>query len=225
MTVRIALIDDHPMVVDGLTAAFATIADLAVVGRAGSADAARTILARDDIDVALLDVRLEGGNGLQLLAERGDRPGPAVVVMSSFSAAQYATAAARYGAAGFVLKTVPLPTLIEAIRAVAAGASWFNAADTERRLVKLTDRERDVLGLVVTGLSNKEIGARLGMSAKAVEGHLTALYGRYDIRGGRVELAVRAADEGWLDVQPPARRGAAGSARRQAPSRGRGRGT
>jgi DNA-binding NarL/FixJ family response regulator len=120
VTIRLAIVDDHPMVTGGLAAALATIDDLIVVDRGQTFDEARALLVRDDIDVVLLDVRLEGGNGIQALAERGRRERPAVLVISSFRTSQYVAASARYGAAGFLLKTVPLPALIDAIRAAAA---------------------------------------------------------------------------------------------------------
>ena len=109
MTVRLAIVDDHPLVTGGLTAALRTIDGIDVVAHGGTVAEARDLLTRDDLDVVLLDVRLEDGNSIQALAERGERQRPAVLVISSFETRQYVAAAARYGAAGFLLKTVPLP--------------------------------------------------------------------------------------------------------------------
>jgi DNA-binding NarL/FixJ family response regulator len=203
MTIRVAIVDDHPMVTDGLDAALATFADLAVVARAGSVAGARDLLVRDDIDVVLLDVRLEDGNGIQALAERGPRSRPGVLVISSFKTSQYVAASARFGAAGFVLKTVPLATLVDAIRTVHHGGSVFTQEQLQSGFVLLSPRERDVVRLAMDGLSNKEIGARLRMSPKTVESRLTDIYARFGITGGRIELSLRAAEEGWLDIDPP----------------------
>ncbi len=213
MTIRVALVDDHALVVGGFDAALATVDDLEVVAHGATLAEARELLARDDIDVLLLDVRLEDGNGLQALAERGPRQRPAVVVLSSFTATQYIAAATRFGAAGFLFKATPLPALIEAIRAVAAGETVFSSKQLAERFVTLTLREREVLELAMEGRSNKEIGAQIGTSRKTVEAHLSDIYRKYGILGGRIELTIRASEEGWLEIQPPeakqhARRGA-----------------
>lgn len=206
MTIRVALVDDHPLVVGGLDAALATVADFEIVAHGGTVAEARELLARDDIDVLLLDVRLEDGNGLQALAERGDRLRPAVLVLSSFTASQYIAAATRFGAAGFLFKAAPLPAVMEAIRAVAAGDSVFSAKQLAARFVALTPREREVLELAMEGYSNKEIGARIGTSRKTVEAHLSDIYRMHGILGGRIELARRASEEGWLEIQAPTTR-------------------
>jgi DNA-binding NtrC family response regulator len=111
MTTRIALVDDHAMVVEGLAAALSTFTELEIVGRGGTTSEARELLERDDLDVVLLDVRLEDGNGLQVLAERPARERPKVLVISSFKSSQYIAAATRFGASGFLLKSVPLRAL------------------------------------------------------------------------------------------------------------------
>ena len=204
MTIRLAIVDDHPLVTGGLNAALGTIEGIEVVAHGGSVVAARELLARDDLDVVLLDVRLEDGNGIQALAERGPRQRPAVLVISSFKTSQYVAAASRYGAAGFLLKTVPLATLVDGIRAVAAGGSVFTREQLQKGFVTLSARERKVVRLAMEGLGNKEIAARIGASPKTVEGHLTAIFERFGIHGGRIELSLRAAEEGWLGIEPPA---------------------
>ncbi len=204
MTIRLAIVDDHPLVTGGLNAALGTIDGIEIVAHGGSVSAARELLARDDLDVVLLDVRLEDGNGIQALAERGARQRPAVLVISSFKTSQYVAAASRYGAAGFLLKTVPLATLVDGIRAVAGGGSVFTREQLQKGFVTLSPRERSVVRLAMEGLGNKEIAARIGASPKTVEGHLTAIFERFGITGGRIELSFRAAEEGWLDIEPPA---------------------
>ena len=203
MTIRLAIVDDHPMVTGGLAAALATMDDMRVVERAGSVADARELLSRDDLDVVLLDVRLEDGNGIQALAERGLRKRPGVLVISSFKTSQYVAASARYGAAGFLLKTVPLPTLVDAIRTVSSGGSVFTQDQLQKGFVTLSPREREVVRLAMDGLTNKEIATRLGMSPKTVESRLGEIYERFGILGGRVELSLRAKDEGWLELEPP----------------------
>jgi len=203
MMVRLAIVDDHPLVTGGLTAALRTIDGIDVVAHGGTVAEARELLTRDDLDVVLLDVRLEDGNSIQALAERGERQRPAVLVISSFETRQYVAAAARYGAAGFLLKTVPLPRLVDGIRAVAAGGLVFTREQLAKDLVTLSPRERQIVRLAMDGLGNKEIATQIGASPKTVEGHLTAIFERFDIKGGRIELSFRAAEEGWLDIEPP----------------------
>jgi DNA-binding NarL/FixJ family response regulator len=204
MSIRLAIVDDHPLVTGGLTAALRTIDGIDVVAHGGTVAKARELLSRDDLDVVLLDVRLEDGNSIQALAERGGRTRPAVLVISSFETRQYVAAAARYGAAGFLLKTVPLPRLVDGIRAVAAGGLMFTREQLTKDLVTLSPRERQIVRLAMDGLGNKEIAGRIGASPKTVEGHLTAIFERFGIKGGRIELSFRAAEEGWLDIEPPA---------------------
>jgi DNA-binding NarL/FixJ family response regulator len=211
MTIRVAVIDDHPVVVGGYRAALAGVDGMEIVASGGTVSDARALLGRDDLDVALLDVRLEDGSGLVALSERSTRAGPAVLVISSFKTPQYVAAAARFGAVGFLIKSVPLPALIEAIRAAAAGALVFTAEQLTERFVTLSASERKVLELAMDGLSNKEIGARLQTSRKTVEAHLTDIFARYGILGGRIELSIRAASEGWLDAQPPTDHSATGA--------------
>lgn len=191
------------MVVGGLSAALNMVEGFEIVAHGGTVSQAAALLARDDLDVVLLDVRLEDGNGLAVLGEWGRAPRPRVLVVSSFKTSQYVAAAAQYGASGFVLKSVPLPALIEAIRAVAEGAKVFSAEQLQARFVTLSAREREILGLAMDGLSNKEIAARLGLHRKTVEAYISDVFYKYNIHGGRIEMTLRAAEEGWLEIQPP----------------------
>ncbi len=104
-------------------------------------------------------------------------------------------------APGFVLKTSPLPELLDAIRRVAAGGMAFAVRPSSSAGVHLTGREREVVGLVVDGRSNDEIRAALGIGVKMVETHLARLFLRFDV-ASRTELATKVLREGWLDVPP-----------------------
>ena len=147
------------------------------------------------------------------MAERAAARRAKVLVISSFKASQYSAAAAQFGASGFLLKSVPLPALFEAINVVAEGGTVFAAEHLEGRFVTLTTRQREILRLAMDGLSNKEIGARIGLHRKTVEAHLSEVFEKYGIHGGRIELSIRAAEEGWLDIQPPDKGGRGGSAK------------
>jgi DNA-binding NarL/FixJ family response regulator len=202
MTIRIALVDDHPVVLGGLEAALGTIKDVSVVALGVNLAEGRIISQRADVDVILLDVRLPDGNGLELVSEIAQRGRPAVIMLSSFKTKQYVAAALRFGAQGFLLKTVALAELINAIRVVAAGGSAFTAEqlrDGRSGFVILSLRERQILRLILKGRSNEEIGAELRVSHKTVEAHLSKLYERLGIMS-RVELALQAEHDGWLDI-------------------------
>ena len=160
---------------------------------AGLFDAAR-------VDVVLLDIRLGTDSGLRALTPTaGARP--AVIVLTAYDYPQYAEAALRLGAAGFVLKTAPLPELVDAIRRVAAGGLAFSVRPTSAGLARLSPREHDVVRLVADGRTNDEIGSALEIGSKTVETHLARLFERLGV-ASRTELAMRAVREGWLDVPP-----------------------
>jgi DNA-binding NarL/FixJ family response regulator len=202
--IRVALVDDHPVVLQGLDTALATVNDIEIVAHGGTLSEARTIAARDDVDVLLLDVRLPDGNGLELLGEVSARGRPAILILSSFRSRQYVAAALRFGANGFLLKTTPLGELIAAIRSVARGGNAFTIEqirDGQSGFVSLTEREREIVRLVIDGHSNDEIAVILHTSRKTVEFHLSRLYQRFGLMT-RVELALRADHDSWLDLKP-----------------------
>jgi DNA-binding NarL/FixJ family response regulator len=205
--IRVAIVDDHPVVRDGTAALLAKQPGLTVVGTAGSLEEARALLANTDADVVLLDIRLGTESGLNLLQggadapSAGDRPRPAIIVLTAYDYPQYAEAALRLGAAGFVLKTAPMTELLGAIRRAASGGLAFGVRPRPADRAHLSRREMEVVALVVEGRSNDEIGAALGIGAKTVETHLARLFERFGI-ASRTELATRALREGWLELPP-----------------------
>ena len=207
-SIRVGIVDDHPVVGEGTAALLRGQEGLSVVGVSGSIEAARAAGLTDasDVDVLLVDIRLGTDSGLRLLADVGsdDRatsPLPAVIVLTAYDYPQYAEAALGLGAAGFVLKTAPLPELIDAIRRVASGGLAFAVRPRTTGRAHLTAREHDVVRLVADGRSNDEIGAALGIGSKTVETHLSRVFERFGV-SSRAELAARAVREGWLDVPP-----------------------
>lgn len=199
--IRLLIIDDHPVVRDGTAALLAAQAGIAIAGTAGSIDEAVALIANIPADVLLLDIRLGTDSGLRLLNETTGEA-PAIIVLTAYDYPQYAEAALRLGASGFVLKTAPLAELLDAIRRVAAGGMAFSIRPRSGAgLARLSERELDVVRLVVEGRSNDEIGARLGIGPKTVESHLRRLFERFDL-ASRTELATRALREGWLEVPP-----------------------
>lgn len=216
MPLRVAIVDDHPVVAEGTAALLRAEAGIDVVAVVGSLDAAAAAGLADGtrVDVVLLDIRLGEDSGLRFLSGADDAPGfdaaippvvaasrPAVIVLTAYDYPQYADAALRLGAAGLVLKTAPLAELLDAIRRVAAGGLAFARRPVDERGIRLTPRERDVLRLVVDGRTNDEIGVALGIGSKTVETHLARMFERAGV-ASRTELAARSLREGWLDVPP-----------------------
>lgn len=206
-TIRVAVVDDHPVLRDGTAALLAQQPDMEVVIRAGSLAElavhtvpAGTRPATIPVDVIVLDIRLGPQSGLDLLPQltADDAGGPAVVILTAYDYPQYVDAAHRLGAAGYVLKTAPTRELLGAIRRAASGGLAFGIRPT-RTVRALSDREREVVRLVIEGRSNDEIGMALGIGAKTVETHLRRLFERHAV-ASRTELATRALTEGWLDI-------------------------
>ena len=194
--IRVAIVDDHPVVREGTAALLGAQPGLRIVGTAASLEEAAPLLDPARVDVLLLDIRLGAQSGLTLLAAA--TPRPAVVVLTAYDYPQYAAAARRLGAAGFVVKTAPVAELVEAIRCAAAGGLAFGCAP-DSAAATLSRREREVVRLVADGRSNDEIGAGLGITTKTVAGHLRRLFERLGAQS-RTELATRAVREGWLEV-------------------------
>jgi DNA-binding NarL/FixJ family response regulator len=194
--IRVAVVDDHPVLREGIASLLTGQPDLDVVARGESVQDARDILDRSDVDVLVLDVRLGSSSGLTAL-QRPTAARPAVVVLTAYAYPQYAQAALRLGASGFVLKSAPIGELLAAIRNAAAGGLSFSVRPGEP--VALTAREFDVVRLVVEGRSNDEISTELGIAPKTVEAHLRRVFERLGV-ASRTELATRALREGWLEL-------------------------
>jgi DNA-binding NarL/FixJ family response regulator len=205
--IRVALVDDHPAILEALAAAIQAAADLELVGTARGLDAALELVSRrdDGAEVVVSDIQLAGdAEGLRLLQAAG-RDGPAILLLSSFDQPPLVRAAFERGAAGYLTKTAEVAEILDAIRVVAGGGTAFSAAmlRTVRSAPRRpSDREIEVLALVCAGASNDEIGARLTLSEKTVESHLRRLFDRYGVMS-RTELAVLALREAWVS-EPPA---------------------
>jgi DNA-binding NarL/FixJ family response regulator len=196
LVIKVAIVDDHPVVRDGIASLLSAEADIEVVALGDKVTDAETIMAADDADVLLLDVRLGTQSGLTALRANNSAK-PAVVVLTAYDYPQYAEAALRLGASGFVLKNGPIIDLLAAIRAAAAGGIHFKVRPAQK--LALSQRELEVVRLVVEGRSNDEIAAHLGIASKTVESHLRRIFERLAV-ASRTELATRALREGWLDL-------------------------
>jgi DNA-binding NarL/FixJ family response regulator len=203
MTIRLVIVEDHPIVVDGLLSAFREHPEVEVVGRPGTLGEARSVLASTLCDVVLLDLRLPDGSGIDLLSDAHGKGGPAYLVLSSFLTMQYVSASIALGAGGFLLKTAPTDEILAAISEIAAGGLAFTddqlRASRTASWAPLTSREHEVLVGVVGGRSNDELAGDLGLSRKTVEAHVARLFARFGV-ASRTELAVLAERGQILDL-------------------------
>jgi DNA-binding NarL/FixJ family response regulator len=197
--IRVGVVDDHPSIVSAVGGAVDAEAGMELVGTGRTLE--EGIVLAGGVDVLVCDVQLAGrAEGLRVLQyARGLPGGPAVLLLSGFGQASLVRAAIDRGAAGYLDKGAEVPTILEAIRIVAAGGTVFRASDlvaAREAPRRPSAREMDVIARVVAGSTNAEVGAELGLSEKTVETHLHRLFDRYGLLS-RTELAVLAINEGW----------------------------
>lgn len=207
--IRLLLIDDHPLVRDGLRLRLETVPHLRVVGEAGNAAAVLAFLqgclAEDPQggtlpQLALMDLNMPGVGGLELTAQLHERyPQIAVLVLSMHDNAEYMVQAVRAGARGYLLKDEPAHEIIAAIDTVMTGRNYFSAAVSLRLsqasapATLLTQRERDVLRHIASGHANKQIAQALGLSVRTVETHRLNIKRKLGI-DGQAELVKYAVE-------------------------------
>ena len=189
MKIRVFLADDHPLTRAGLRDYIAKEKDLELVGEAGDGLEAWRVIEKERPDVALLDIRMPGENGVALARRIKASSLPVKPVMlTSFDAQQYVMASLRAGARGYVLKTVTPEELARAIRVVARGGLYLDGEvarsmeDGEFAYEALSAREREVLLHAARGLSSKEIAGVLIISERTVQTHLASIYDKLGAR-------------------------------------------
>lgn len=189
-TTRIMLIDDHPLVRDGLRARLETVPGLEVAAEAGNADEALAAAAQHQIDLTLMDINMRGVNGIELTARfHALHPEIAVLILSMHDKAEYVMQAIQAGARGYVLKDAPSQDIVHAIETVRSGGIYYSAA-LARQLTQplpvrelLTQREREVLQHIANGESNKQIARELDLSVRTVETHRLNIKRKLNIDG------------------------------------------
>jgi len=206
---RIAIVDDDPLVRMGLKAIVGSEPGWDVVGEAGDGAEAIAVVEQTRPDVVLMDVRMPGMDGLEATRHIvAEFPESKVLVLTTFEVDEYVFEAMRSGASGFVLKRVPPPELIEAVRVVAAGESLIFPASTRGVIEKfaattgadlpdLTEREQDVLRLLARGRSNTEIAADLFVSVETVKSHVASILLKLGVRD-RTQAVIVAYESGFV---------------------------
>jgi DNA-binding NarL/FixJ family response regulator len=208
---RVVLVDDHEMVLQGLKAMLARfLGRVRVVGEAADAETAARVVAALDPDVVLCDVRLRGSSGLDLCKRLVEtEPSRRVVLLSVYDDEQYLYQALRVGAAGYLLKRVTGEELVKQLELVQAGETVVDSALAGRAAASaarlqsgefwpgahlgLSHRESEVLALLVAGLSNRAIAAKLAVGDETVKSHVRAIYRKLSVgdRAGAVAAALR----------------------------------
>ena len=213
--IRILVIDDHPIVRDGLMAVLSTQPDLVICGQAGDgATGVRQATALQP-DVVLLDLEMPGMDGVAALqAMRAGNPDLRVIVFTAFDTDERILAAVQAGAQGYLLKGTPRDELFAAIRVVHGGGSLLQPIIASKLLRQvstptpsatgvmpeaLTVREVEVLDAVAQGLQNKEIAAQLAITERTVKFHVSSLMGKFGA-GNRTELVRMAAQQGLIEL-------------------------
>ncbi len=211
--IRVALIDDQPLIRMGLATLIAAEADLELAGEAADGREGLALLRRVRPDVALCDIRMPVLDGLELLTAVAADPAleqVRIVVLTTFELDEYVFEALRAGASGFLLKDADPARLLEAVRVVAGGGSLLAPSVTRRvieefstrrptrphpRLGDLTEREREIVSWVATGRSNGEIAQQLSVSADTVRTHVSRAMVKLHARD-RAQLVVFAIQSG-----------------------------
>ncbi|WP_405484891.1 response regulator [Streptomyces sp. NBC_00009] len=200
--ISLLIVDDHPVVRDGLRGMFESADDFTVLGEASNGVEAVELTARLDPDVVLMDLRMPGGNGVDAIKEltrRGARS--RVLVLTTYDTDSDTLPAIEAGATGYLLKDAPREELFTAVRAAADGRTVLSPAVASRLVTAvrtpaapadepLSAREREVLALVAKGTSNKEIARVLFISEATVKTHLTHVYGKLGVKDRAAAVAV-----------------------------------
>lgn len=205
--IRVALVDDHQLVRDGIKALLRATTDIDVVAEASNGREAIRLVEKTDIDVLVMDIAMSGLNGLDATKKIVDRnPAARVVILSMYDSEDYVVRSMHSGARGYLIKNMAPKELELAIRKVAAGGVYLSPAigDAMRlQLLKqspagsgidiLTSRQREILQLIAEGISTRDIADTLSISPKTVETHRSQLMQKLDIHDvpGLVRYAIR----------------------------------
>jgi DNA-binding NarL/FixJ family response regulator len=198
------LVDDHPLVRDGLRARLEAVPHFQVVAEAGSGPEALALLGTVRVDLVLMDLTMRDGGGIEATGQLSrNYPGVAVLILSMHDKLEYVTQAMQAGARGYVLKDAPGKDIVLAIETVMAGGIYYSAA-LARQLARapaqqdeqLTTREQQVLRHIAQGASNKQIARELDLSVRTVETHRLNIKRKLGIEGQAelIRYAVQHAD-------------------------------
>ncbi|MCY7325875.1 MAG: response regulator transcription factor [Microbacteriaceae bacterium] len=204
-TIRVFLVDDHEIVRRGVGELLSAEPDIEVVGEAATAAQARSRVGAIRPDVALLDVRLPDGSGIDVCRDLlSADPGIRCIMLTAYDDDEAIYAAVMAGASGYIIKDIRSGGLIESVRKVAAGHTLMDPSLKRRvvdrmrdegnqdpRLATLSEREREVLALIADGLTNRQIGARLSLAEKTVKNYVSSLLSKLGLQRRTQAVAVQ----------------------------------
>ena len=206
--IHVLVVDDHPVVRQGLIAALEDEADFSVVGAAGSAEEALDLVRQLRPEVVLLDLELPGVGGVEAIPRLlAASPGSGVLVFTAYDSDERVLGAVRAGAKGYLLKGATAADIARAIRAVAGGGSaleprvaarLIDAVRSPRGAGSLSKREREVLRLIAEGLPGKQVARALGISERTVKFHTASLLRKLGA-DNRAQAVALAAQRGLLE--------------------------
>lgn len=189
--IKVLLVDDHPLVLEGIRAVIETFSHIEVVGATSCARDALTIAGRTEPDVVMMDINMPELNGLDAIELfKEQHPTTRLLMLSMHDSREYISTSVMYGASGYVLKDVSTSEIIAAIEAVAAGGTFFSSGvsdvlmridDSQKFSGPLTTREQSVLLLVAEGKSSKDVAQLLDISTRTVETHRKNIKKKLDI--------------------------------------------
>lgn len=212
--IKILVVDDHPVVRDGLAAILGTQPDFSIVGEASNGEDAVRQAVDLKPDVVLLDLEMPGMDGVETLRKlRVQSPDSNTLVFTAFDTDERILSAIRAGAQGYLLKGVPREDLFKAVRVISSGGSLLQPVVASRLLQhvsnpqdervqgleSLTEREMEVLRLLALGRTNKEIASTLFISERTVKFHVSSILKKLDV-GNRTEAVSLAAHHGLIDL-------------------------
>ena len=203
---RALIVDDHDIVLEGLCRALER-EGIAVVGATGDVDEALRVARREQPDLCLLDLRLGADSGVDAIPRLLEAaPGARVAILTSFPEGRSAKAAVEAGASGFIVKDTPVPELCRQLRSLVGGSLVLDQRVAAEVVggsgLRLTEQERSVLALVAQGLTNREIGCRLYLSAHTVKEYLAKVMRRLGTHT-RAQTVARAIQEGLIELPNP----------------------
>jgi DNA-binding NarL/FixJ family response regulator len=222
--IAVMIVDDHPLVLQGLRKVLAGEPDIAVVGAATDGEEALETARRLTPDVVLLDINLPSMNGMQVARQlKADLPNVAVIMLTAYHDENQVFHAVRAGASAYYPKDVTVDKLLSAIRQVSQGlyvieenvlnkpqlAAWITERfdeigafwdGAEDMFMPLSDREMEILALITRGMSNKQVAVELGISHQTVKNHMTSILRKLAVND-RTQAAVYALRKGWIRLQ------------------------
>ena len=203
--IRILIVDDHPLLREGVRAVIDTQPDLAVVAEADSGEQAIALFGRDHPDIVLMDLQMPGMGGVAAIeALRASFPAARIIVLTTYSGDAQAMRALRAGASGYLLKSSMRNELLDAIRSVHAGGQRVAVEVAEGIALHLAEdvlshREAEVLTLAAGGNSNMRIASRLGLSEDTIKGYLKVIYAKLGA-SDRTHAVTLAARRGMIEL-------------------------